>query len=34
MSYVIDTHALVWRLTDGKRLGASARRAFEQAEDG
>ena len=34
MPYVTDTHALVWRLTDDGRLGASARRVFEQAEDG
>lgn len=34
MPYVTDTHALVWHLTDDKRLGAGARRVFERSEAG
>lgn len=33
-SLVADTHALVWHLTDPRRLGAAARRAFESVDAG
>lgn len=34
ITLVADTHALVWHLTDPKRLGRSARRAFGGADTG
>jgi PIN domain nuclease of toxin-antitoxin system len=33
-SFVADTHALLWQLTEPKRLGKAARRAFAAAESG
>ncbi len=32
--YVVDTHALIWYLTDDRKLGRSASRVFEAAEKG
>lgn len=32
--YVTDTHALLWYLTDDKRLSKAARRVFEEGEQG
>jgi len=34
MTFVADTHALVWHLTDDGRLGRAARRAFRSADGG
>lgn len=34
MTFVADTHALVWHLMDEKRLGKAARRAFRSADRG
>ena len=34
MTFVADTHALVWHLTDESRLGRAARRAFLSADGG
>ena len=34
MTFVADTHALVWHLTDESRLGRAARRAFRSADGG
>lgn len=34
MTFVADTHALVWHLMDEKRLGRAARRAFHSADRG
>lgn len=31
---VVDTHTLVWHLTDPARLGRGARRALEAADAG
>jgi PIN domain nuclease of toxin-antitoxin system len=31
---VADTHAVVWYLTEPRKLGAAARRAFAAADDG
>jgi len=33
-TFVADTHALAWYLTDDPRLGEDARRTFERAERG
>jgi PIN domain nuclease of toxin-antitoxin system len=33
-AFVSDTHGLVWHLTDPKRLGRGARRAFAAADAG
>lgn len=33
-AFVADTHGLVWHLTDPKRLGRGARRAFSAADAG
>jgi len=33
-SFVADTHALVWHLTNSTRLGRAARHAFAQADRG
>lgn len=33
-SLVADTHALVWHLTDQRKLGKGARRAFAAADEG
>lgn len=33
-AFVADTHGLVWHLTDPKRLGRGARRAFAAADAG
>jgi PIN domain nuclease of toxin-antitoxin system len=33
-AFVTDTHGLVWHLTDPKRLGRGARRAFSAADAG
>jgi PIN domain nuclease of toxin-antitoxin system len=32
--FIADTHAIVWHLTEPRRLGRGARRAFSAAEDG
>lgn len=32
--YVVDTHALIWYLTDDKKLGAHAAKVFAAAEQG
>jgi PIN domain nuclease of toxin-antitoxin system len=32
MTFVADTHALVWHLTDRRRLGRAAERAFRSAD--
>lgn len=32
--FVADTHALVWQLTEPRRLGKAARRAFEAVDSG
>ena len=32
--YVVDTHALFWHLTASSRLGARAKAAFDEAENG
>ena len=32
--YVVDTHALIWHLTDANRLGREAARVFAAAERG
>jgi len=34
VSFVADTHALVWQLTEPGRLGRAARRAFAAADAG
>ena len=34
MTFVADTHALVWHLMDERRLGKAARRAFRSADQG
>ena len=34
LRFVADTHALLWHLTEPKRLGKAARRAFASAERG
>jgi predicted nucleic acid-binding protein len=34
MSYVTDTHALVWYFTNDKRLGTSAKQVFDKASAG
>jgi PIN domain nuclease of toxin-antitoxin system len=34
VTFVADTHALVWHLMDEKRLGKAARRAFRSADQG
>ncbi len=34
MTFVADTHALVWHLMDERRLGRAARRAFRSADRG
>jgi len=34
MTFVADTHALVWHLTEERRLGRAARRAFRSADAG
>jgi PIN domain nuclease of toxin-antitoxin system len=34
VSFVADTHAVVWQLTEPARLGRGARRAFAAAEAG
>jgi PIN domain nuclease of toxin-antitoxin system len=34
MTLVTDTHALIWHLTEPKRLGKRARRAFAEADAG
>jgi PIN domain nuclease of toxin-antitoxin system len=34
VTFVADTHALVWHLMDEKRLGKAARRAFRSADRG
>jgi PIN domain nuclease of toxin-antitoxin system len=33
-TFVADTHALVWHLTEPRRLGKAARRAFAAADSG
>lgn len=33
-SFVADTHAILWQLTQPQRLGKAARRAFAAAESG
>lgn len=32
--FVADTHSLIWRLTDSPRLGAAARRVFDDVDAG
>lgn len=32
--YVVDTHALIWYLTNDKKLGAQASQIFNAAENG
>ena len=34
MTFVADTHAIVWHLMDERRLGKAARRAFRSADQG
>jgi len=34
MTFVADTHALVWHLTEERRLGRAARRLFRSADAG
>lgn len=34
MAYVTDTHALVWYFTGDKRLGAAAKKVFDEATAG
>lgn len=33
MSYVTDTHSLVWYLTDDSKLSAQAKKAFQRTDD-
>jgi len=34
MPFVVDTHPLIWYLTDNPTLSLAARRIFERADDG
>lgn len=34
MTYLPDTHALIWYLTGDKRLGANAKAALARVDDG